>query len=275
MIYDLQKASLFKRFSAFLFDAIMLVTVAVALSIGVSAILGYSNYTDAYQELKTEYSDKYGITFDITAEELEALGEDEMAKYNAANEEWTKDPRVVFVYTMMTNLSLAIVSLSLFVAFLGLEFVVPLLFGNGQTLGKKVFGVGVMMINGTKIKPVALFIRSILAKYAVETMIPVFIMLTFVFGTASIFGVVTLAAILIVEVAMLIATKTNSALHDGLSSTVTVDFASQLIFEDDAALMEYKKKLAQDKAASEDYYSGSFTSSFGRKDTTETEDGQG
>jgi uncharacterized RDD family membrane protein YckC len=124
-----------------------------------------------------------------------------------------------------------------------LEFVVPLLFKNGQTVGKKVFGVAVMRMDGVKASPVILLVRALLGKYAVETMIPVFVFLSLMLGTASIVTLVLLVLLVVAQIALLIFTQANTPLHDMLAGTVAVDLASQLIFETPEELLEYKKKL--------------------------------
>jgi len=58
-------------------------------------------------------------------------------------------------------------------------------------------------------------------------------------GPAVIFGILALQLIL------MIMTDTNSAIHDILSDTVTVDLASQMIFSSEQELLAYKKKAAE------------------------------
>ena len=252
-MYDLQKASWWKRFSAWLFDAIILVTLATGLAALVSLIVGYDSWLSGYETVKNEYSEKYGIELDITEEKFNALPEEEKDKYDEANKEWSKDPIVGYIYEMLVNLSLIIVSMSLLIAFLLLEFTVPLFFKNGQTLGKKIFGVAVMQTTGVRLKNVSLFARSILGKFAVETMIPVYVVILILFGNANLVGLVAAAAVLLTNLIMPLVTKTRVALHDGLASTVTVDFASQMIFDSDEALIEYKKRLAAERAEQSQY----------------------
>ena len=55
-MYDLQKASMFKRISAYLFDVILLSIVAVLCMLALSAVLGY----DGYSETVDAAYDKYG-----------------------------------------------------------------------------------------------------------------------------------------------------------------------------------------------------------------------
>ena len=153
---------------------------------------------------------------------------------------------------MVNQLILIVITFSILISQLLLEFVVPLILKNGQTVGKKVFGVAVMRMDGVKASPTILLVRALLGKYAVETMIPVFVLLSLLFGTASIVTVVLLAFLVIAQIALLIFTQANTPLHDMLAGTVAVDLASQLIFDTPEELLEYKKKIhAESMAAKE------------------------
>ena len=137
------------------------------------------------------------------------------------------------------------------IAFLLLEFVVPLLFGNGQTLGKKVFGVAVMREDGVRLSPLLLFARTVLGKYTVETMVPVLILIMIYLNLTGIGGTVIILGMLLVQMVLLIATKARTPLHDKLAHTVTVDFASQMIFESPEAMLAYKQRIHAEQVEAE------------------------
>ena len=257
MAYDLQKASMWKRISAFLFDFIILMTLAVGIAVIISALLGYDMVAEAYNkrsaEIKAEIAEEYkfeenGISFDMKESELKELTDAQKELLTEAQkahlEKRSGDLILQGLNSRLSNSMLIIVSLSLFLAFIILEFAVPLFLRHGRTLGKRIFGIAVMQTNGTKVKNVSMFIRAILGKYTVETMIPVYVLIPFFFGVPNLLGVIAVLVILVVQVGMLIATKTNSALHDGLSSTVVVDYATQMIFETEAELVEYQRQRA-------------------------------
>ncbi len=252
MIYDLQKANMLKRISAWLFDFIIMLTVAVGIAFIFSAILGYDAKMDRMEEIYTKYEAEYGIDLEITEDEMNKLTDAEKEKYKEANEAFGKDEEVVYLYNLLFTLSLLIVSLSLLVTFLILEFAVPLVFKNGQTFGKKIFGIAVMRDDGVKLSPVVLFIRSILGKYTIETMVPIFLVYLFITGAglASAFALILLLAF---QIGLLIKTKNNSAIHDILAYTVTVDLASQMIFDSKEALIEYKNKVHAEEAEKKPY----------------------
>ena len=164
-------------------------------------------------------------------EQYEAMEAEERARYDAALAALSEDGEVNYLYGMLFNLTLLIVTFSVLVAFFLLEFVVPLLFGNGQTLGKKVFGIGVMRADGVKISPVLLFARTVLGKYTVETMIPVLTVIMIYFGVVGFGGTLIILALAAVQLLLLVLTAARTPIHDKLAQTVTVDIASQRIFD--------------------------------------------
>ncbi len=243
---DLQKAGIFKRFSAFLCDALAFFLVVLCIGLILSSVLGYDAHYQTLVDAYAEYEAKYGIDFDITQEELDALPEETKQLYSQANEELNRDAEVIRAYAMVQTLPLLLISISILVAMIILEFVLPLIFKNGRTLGKKIFGLAVVRTNGVKMSTPALFIRSILGKCTMETMVPVFIVIMILSGSLGIVGFVVLALIAILQIVVIIVTKTNSAIHDLISDTAVVDYASQRIFDSEEALLEYKKKIHEE-----------------------------
>ena len=253
MILDLQKASLLKRASAFLLDAILLVVLATGFFYIISVVTGYEQHRLVVAEATERISQEYGVTAEMTSKSYEELTEAEIAAINAADKVLQSDAAACRAYAMVANLSTLIVSLGLLLAFVLLEFVVPLLFGNGQTLGKKIFGIAVMHIQGVKLGHVALFTRTVLGKYAVETMPLALSALYLISGLGSPVFLLIGAALLLVQLIVVIVSHENALLHDKMAVTVTVDLASQMIFDTYDQLLEYKKKMHAEKAASQPY----------------------
>ena len=253
MKLDIQKADIWKRLSAFMFDSIMIVMVAVGISAIFSIFLSYGEHYDTLSAVEMEYSEKYGIDLELSPEEYEKLDETEKQKYETANAEFQKDERAIYAYNMLLNLSLIMLTISLLIAFIGLELVVPIFLGHGRTLGKKIFGIAVMRTNGVKLDGQAHFIRSILGKYTMETMIPVYIVLMILFGTLGATGTIMLLLILGLQLFTIFYTRTRSAIHDLISDTVVVDYNSQLIFDTEADLIAYKTKLHADEVNKKEY----------------------
>ena len=253
MMFDLQKASTWKRISAGLFDAIILGIVVVGLAFVFSVLFKYDSYNEALNNAYAQYEQTYGIVFDITAEQYETMSSEAVAKYNAAYEALIADYDAMYAYNMVINLTLVIASLSILLGFLILDFLVPKAFDNGQTLGKKIFGIGVMRTDGIKVNGPLMFIRTILGKFTIETMIPVLILVMISFNSIGIVGMIILGLILLLQVILMIATHTNSMIHDVLAKTVVVDMASQMIFDTEQDLVEYKKKVHEERVARQIY----------------------
>lgn len=231
MILNIQKASISKRISAFLFDIIIIAIIAVGIAVIISTIVGYDKQVDLLDNFYSEYEEKYSIDTNISADEYNSMSDDERERYDEASRLFSEDERVIKQFSLLMNLTVIVTSISIFVAFFISEFIVPLFLKNGQTLGKKIFGVAVMRIDGVKISAFQLFVRSILGKYTVETMIPVFLLLMIYFEVIGFVGAFAIILILLLQVIFVIATRTNSSLHDMLAVTVAVDMASQMIFD--------------------------------------------
>lgn len=253
MALDLQKANIWKRVSAWLFDVIILGMVVVGIAFLLSSVLHYDRYSRTLNEAYDSYETQYGITFELTQEEYAAMTEEERGRYEQAYEALITDEDAMYAYNMVINLALLILSISILIAHVGLEFVVPLLMKNGQTLGKKIFGLCVMRTDSVRLTTVQLFVRSLLGKYTIETMIPVLILVMLYFGTVGLTGTLVLFLILLLQIIVLCVSKTNSAIHDVLSGTVVVDFHSQKIFHSTEELIEYKKLMAAERAARQSY----------------------
>lgn len=254
---DLQRASMWKRISAWLFDGILLVSVVVLFGTILSAILGFDGYYNRLDQAYEKYETQYGIDFEITQEAYEAMTEQEKADYQAvydrAYEALVADEDAMHVYGMVVNLTMLIMSISILLGVLVMEFIIPLCFKNGQTLGKKIFSIGLMRADSIQLTTVQLFIRTILGKYAVEIMVPVFVVILLFLGAMDVIGLAILAGLLVAQIICLLATRERKAIHDLLSGTVVVDIASQRIFRSSQELIDYTKKVHAERAARQDY----------------------
>lgn len=253
MIYDLQKASLWKRIAAWLFDSILVSILVVGVAFLLSTLLNYNRYSDGVNQSYEQYESAYGVTFDITQEEYLSWSEEKRQQYDVAYEALISDEAAMYNYNMVVNLSMVIASLSLLLAITALEFVVPLFLKNGQTLGKKIFGLCLVRSDCVKINNLQLFARTLLGKTAIETMLPVYIILMLFWGIIGLGGTILLLALLLAEIICLIATRRNAALHDLLAGTAVVDRNSQTIFETTEDLIECQKRVHAERAAKQDY----------------------
>lgn len=253
MIFDLQKASIWKRISAALLDVILLGIVVVGVACVFSSLFQYDHYNDEWNRVYETYEAEYGIQFDLTQEQYDTMQADELLQYEKASEALIHDKDAIYVYNMVINLTLLIATLSILAGYLILEFFVPKFFGNGQTIGKKIFSIGVMRTDGIKVSSPLMFIRTVLGKFTIETMIPVLILVMISFNSIGIIGMIILLLILILEIVLMAVTHTNSMIHDTLAKTVVVDMESQMIFENEQEMLAYKTKVHKEQAERQAY----------------------
>ncbi len=257
MKFDIQKASMSKRISAFLFDIIILSVIIIGAAALMSYALKYDSYYQQYSAAVDKYTTEFGLDPDMTPQKFEQLSEAEKAAHNAAIENAQKalsqDQESMHAYSMVISLTLLIASLSILAGFVIWEFAIPLWIGNGQTLGKKIFGVALMRTDGVKVTPFMMFVRTILGKYTIEVMIPVLLFITAFFGIVGVIGTFFIGLILLIQVILFFATRNHTLIHDIISCTVAVDFSSQMIFDTDTALVEYKKRLHAEDVTQQDY----------------------
>lgn len=250
---DLQKAGLGKRFIAAIFDGILLSIIAVGLAALLSSAFGYDGYMNSVNKAYAKYESEYGIEFQITENQYNELSEQKRADYDAAYKALTEDESVTYAYNMLINLTLLIMTLSILVAVIVVDFAVPLFFKNGQTLGKKIFGIALMHTDGIQVSPIQLFARTVLGKFAFELIIPLNVIMMIFFNFIGITGALILLILLIAEIICLAVTRTNSFLHDAIAGTVAVDFSSQKIFKNREELIEHTKALHLERAERSTY----------------------
>ena len=137
MTNQIQKANFGKRTAAWLFDGILTGILAVAFGVLLSWLLGYDSYSQTLEKAYAHYESQYGVAFEMSLEQYEAMTEAEQANYNEAYEALIADTQAMHAYNMMISLTMVIVSIGILLALVLWEFIMPLWFGHGRTLGKK------------------------------------------------------------------------------------------------------------------------------------------
>lgn len=303
---DLQKASFGKRISAYLFDVILLFIAVIGIGCIFSAIVGYDSELQKYTDMNQAYVDKYGIDLErseelcskytnfitekedgtiiieITDEEranLTAADQVEIDELtvlvnliNQANADIEKDEDIVNQFSKIVTLTILTVTISTLLGYLVLEFAVPIFIGNGQTIGKKVFGVALMRTDGVKITTMQLFVRTILGKFTLETMIPLAIIGMMMIDIIGITGPIVLIGIIIMEAVCYVRSNNGSFIHDIVAVTVCVDYSSQMIFESEDALIAYKEQIANEAINSMKHTAEPLSSIYQRKDEQPSSD---
>ena len=155
------------------------------------------------------YEQEYNTSFDISQGEYEELSEEAKAQYDAAYKALSEDPEVLALYPKIVSQTFLIVTVSLLAAFLLLEFGVPLLLGEGRTLGKKVFGLAVVRSDLVRVSGPVMFVRTVLGKYTLETMIPVYVLIMLLFNVAGLLGIVIVIALLVTQLILYVTSRTG------------------------------------------------------------------
>lgn len=249
MAVSLQRAGMWKRISAFLFDAILSGILAVLFAFLLSSVLGYDRYVDTLNRCYEAYGAEYGVDFQTSLSRYDAMTEEERQQLEEAYRAVGQDEEAAYAYQMTIRLTILMVSLGILLACLIWEVLIPGLWKDGQTLGKKIFSLGVMRSDGVRLGGVQLFVRSILGKYTVEIMIPVLVMMMLYFGSLGLPGTLLLLGLALLNGCLFLFTYAHTPIHDLLAGTVTVDLPSQRIFDTREAMIAYKEKLAAEKAA--------------------------
>ena len=84
-------------------------------------------------------------------------------------------------------------------------------------------------------------------------MIPVLIVIMIFFNKIGLLGTLILGGLSLVQIILLIVTETNSVIHDLMAKTVVVDMTSQMIFNSEEEMIEYKQKRHAEMVARQDY----------------------
>lgn len=251
MDYDFQRASMLKRAPAWLLDIILLVTLATGLLFAWSHVFNVTPHIEELTATIDKYEEQYGGSLNLSAEEYEKLSAEEKLAADETSRKidqaLNEDDRAMWLLeTIATNI-FAMLSLSVACAYLLLEFLIPLWLKNGQTIGKKCFGVALMRKDGIKVTTFMMFVRTVLGKCTVETMIPILLGVMLMLMPNGM-TLLLLAAIMLAQIIIPLATRNKTAIHDLMACTVAVDLGSQMIFDSVEAMEEYHEKIRVDKA---------------------------
>ena len=105
---DVQKAGMWKRISAALFDFILLGILAVAVAFLISLAVDYDGHTAKLETLSDSYEAAYGVDFDITLEEYEALTPEARANFDAGYAAFAADVEANRLYNLIFQFTLLI-----------------------------------------------------------------------------------------------------------------------------------------------------------------------
>ena len=225
-----------------MFDAIILVMLSFGFATGITALSNYDKKSESVKSYYSHYEEVYGVDFDITEEDFEKLTDEAKQVFQDAYKALQEDVGFQKATQKLFYLTLFIFSAGIFLSYLLWYFILPLFFGYGRTLGKKIFGLAVIRTNGVKASNPVLFIRIAVGMFAMETLLPLSMLVMIWFDMMGVIGLITIGLIALLEIGVLIYTKTNSSIHDLLTDTVVVDYVSQQIFETQDDLLAYQQE---------------------------------
>ena len=254
---DIQKASFSKRIFAFLADIIVAAILTAGIYLLMSTVLGVDKYNDKYNEIIRRYEEEYGVLFSDTAkmtrEEYDRLPEQERKNYEAAVAAANADDEANAAIKASYGISFSIFAGGIVVSALLLEFLIPAFTGDGRTLGKLLFGLGVMRTGCTKLSRPVLFVRGVVGKGILEAALPAAVLVTSISGVTGIFGLILIGIFIVAEIVSFVRSGGSTMLHDVLADTVVIDWASQRIFNTEQERDEYEKKAAASAAEHDPY----------------------
>lgn len=239
MSISLQKANFWKRISAFMFDIIVTIMLTMGFATVINVFCGYDQKAAELDAYYTQYEQTYGIDFNISEEDYNLLTTEQQQLYVDANKAMQQDAGFQKASQVMFNLTLLMWGGGALAGYIVWYFVVPLFFGYGRTMGKRIFGLAVIRTNCVKVTAPVLFIRTVIGMFAIETMMPLALLIMISFNMMGIVGLITIGLLGILQVWVLISTKTNSSIHDLLTDTAVVEFMSQQIFDTQEDLLHY------------------------------------
>lgn len=283
-MFELKKIGIVRRASALLLDFILILVLATGFMFLLSVVFNYSadeklatEYYNEWEDFRKTYAadvaDYYGFTYvdegdsyTITYGDEQSSLDDVIRKLDESN---GMDEQTAVAYKAYKNLPSAqkvnaqyqyiysmlfmMMSLGFFLSYMVLEFIIPVIFKNGQTIGKKVFSIAVVRYDSVKITNSTLFARTVLGKYAIETMFPLLLAFMFLFSGTGVIALVLIGILLFVNLLLIFATKNNTPIHDLICGAVVVDIKLQMIFASEEELIAKKEEAHKKKVQSEKY----------------------
>lgn len=247
MITDFQKPSFLKRISAFLIDFICFVIIGTFFAFIVSLITNYSGHVADFKNYYKVYEDLYNINL-TSKEAFNSFTSAELARYEEAIAAMNADKEVIKTWNLICYLPILMLSIASILSSLVVEFIMPLIFKNGQTLGKKIFNIAVIRPDGVKASTFQLFARSMLGKCTIEIMVPGIIIIMMVLGSIGIVGPIILGLIAIIEIVIFFRNDERFLLHDLIAYTACCNKSSQMIFNSEKEMIQYKEELSRKQA---------------------------
>lgn len=221
---------LYKRFVALLVDLVVCLQFFAFFQILINPIL---EKQFNYQELLVQYQDKlveHGLGFYKYDEESQMniyisfeVGEGEnkvsQEEYDEASSSFKKDSNAMELSSKVNTITTLGTSVELLLALLPNYLLFPLIFKNGQTLGKKLMKIAIVDKKGCKISFLNLIMRNIVGLYLFDLLVSYFFMF-----------IIDVPIIVVVSLIMALFTKGKRTIHDLIANTYVVDEEMSIIY---------------------------------------------
>ncbi len=230
MDFEIQRAPLLRRLAAFLIDILLRGILIVALLSLFASVTRFEEKKQRMETIYDEIAERFGISPNDVIDSS-ALPPDEQERYRLANEALAADEEAGSLYRWLIISYVAGVSGAILITYLLLEFAVPLLFRDGRTVGKRLFGLCVVHTNCVRMEAGAMFIRSFFGKYIVETMISVLGIILLNMGAVGSAALMLPILLLLFEAVLFFAGKNRQLIHDYFAQSAVADYQSQPIYD--------------------------------------------
>ena len=220
------KPTTIHRLAAFLIDAILFVILFTGALYLISLIFDFDTH---YSILQEEYKKVGYLIFNEESKKWEFLSQNapnyaEVSKLVTENDIIMEE--LFFVNSFSVKSPLAAIAIVLVIT----EFIIPLILRNGQTVGMKIFSIGLISNSGIAINPIQLFARCFIGKIAVLGIIPALgILYIFLNATGGLLGSLIVLIIYGINLFLLLKSKNNTGIQDLIANVIPVN-AKETIF---------------------------------------------
>lgn len=152
------------------------------------------------------------------------------ANYYLVSQSFYQNVSMPYQFTLQSEIALAT-----FVSGVLSYIVMPLVFKNGQTIGKKIFGFALATYDGYKFHTWQLYLRYV--PFFVVNLAMLAPIWTSIFISLGIF-----LAVILISFALMMASPKKTALHDFAARTIVVDNKSSILFENELEEEAYIRK---------------------------------
>ena len=225
-IYTPRHASLIKRAASFLLDIILLAIVFVGFLLLFAYLFDYDSTNKALNKMYLDYG--VMIPKDAT-EKLEFCDITQQSCIDAATA-LENDPMFKQLFVLRQRFLIVGPIGSFLLSLLIFNFILPLIFKNGQSIGKKLFAIGYVSKSEIRIKPIQLFIKFLFGDFIIDSVMTIIGLYYILWGNGYA-GLILIFVVVIGNIACFALTKERTFLPDALANMFPIDMQEQMLFD--------------------------------------------